>query len=396
MGLVIWIVGGIVAALGTIAVKLISDEVSGRAPLFAKWIIEQAASRLPDPMRSRYQGYWLQDLEGRTGTLSKLSYAIRCFRSVRRLIRLTGLKHNRMGVIAEVGELPDGTPGIAGFSLPNLELSNFSKGVVTYDARQFGPILVEDVEKHRSEIEELWGCPVIIEVPEIGGMLLEGTVRIRPKSPHLFKLRPHSEEPHGFWSNVRFACHMYITIIWDILARPLRALRSEADLSAGRTLYVEPKSSLGEALITQQKIAALPSLGKQWNPPRPTPQLVIMYESELLCVWNGDESELQSLDEKMLKSAEHAEVSVDVFASSAIIHLPEFRKMDDAPALGHMGMCAAVWWVLQHDTHDADYPGRVRDHVMKENFYARLVVDKPLRAVLVGVKARRSHSPQVS
>jgi hypothetical protein len=377
MSLVIWIVGGIVAVLGTIALaiasKLIPDEVSGHAPLFAKWIIERAARRLPDPMRSRYQGYWLQDLEGRTGTLSKLSYAITCLRSVRRLIRLTGLKHNRMGVIAEMGELPDGTLGIARFPLPNLELSDFPKGIVTYDMRQFGPILVEDVEKHRSKIEELWGCPVIIEVPEIGGMLLEGTVRIRPKSPNLFKLRPYSEEPH-----------------------PVQARRSEDPPSVRRPFYVDPTSSLGEALITQQKIAALPSLGKQWNPPRPTPQLVIMYESELLCVWNGDESELQSLDEKMRKLAESAEVSVDVFALSAIINLPEFRKMDDAPVLGQMGMHAAVWWVLQQDTHDVDYPGRVRDHIMKENFYAHVVVDKPLRRVGVAVGARRPHSPQES
>jgi hypothetical protein len=388
MGLVIWILGGIVAVLGTIALgiagKLINDEVSGRAPLFAKWIVERAARHLPDPMRSKYQGYWLQDLEERTGTLSKLSYAIRCFRSARRLIRLTGLEHNRMGVLVEVGELPDGTPGIRHFPLPNLELSDLSKGVVTYDARQFGPILVQDVEKHRSEIEELWGCPVIIEVPEIGGRLLEGTVRIRPKSPHLFKLQPHSEEPHGFWSNVRFACHMYITIIWDILTRPFRARRSEADLSVGRTLYVEPKSDLGEALITQQQIAALPSLGK--HPPRPIPQLVIMYESELLCVWNGDEGELQSLDEKMLMMAEHMGKSVDVVASSAIIQLPEYRKLDGA--FEQMAMHAAVWWVLQHDTNDVDYPGRVRDHIMKENFDARLVVDKPLRAVGVGVGVR--------
>jgi len=84
-----------------------------------------------------------------------------------------------MGVIAEMGELPDGTPGVARFPLPNLELSDFPKGIVTYDMRQFGPIFVEDFEKHRSQIEELWGCPVIIEVPKIGGMLLEGTVRIR-------------------------------------------------------------------------------------------------------------------------------------------------------------------------------------------------------------------------
>jgi class 3 adenylate cyclase len=72
------------------------------------------------------------------------------------------------------------------------------------------------------------------------------------------------------------------------------------------------------------------------------------------------------------------------------------KALPELPVLRQMGMHAAVWWVLQQNTHDVDYPGRVRDHITKVDFYARLVVDKPLRAVGVGVKACGPHSPQKS
>jgi hypothetical protein len=234
--------------------------------------------------------------------------------------------------------------------------------MVTYDARQFGPLLVDEFEKRRSEIEETWGCPVIIEVPVIDGRPLEGTVRIRPKSPDLYHDSPPSGR-HGFWWSVRFWCHVHFTVMRHRLARPFRALRPE-NLSVGRTLYVEPNSRLGAELIRQQKIAALPSLGKQWRSSGHGRQLVIEYEGDLLCVWNGDESEIQSLDEKMLKMAKHFKVSVDDYATNTIMMLPEFRATKDPQqAFEKMAISAAVWWILQQDTNDVKYPGRVRDHI---------------------------------
>jgi hypothetical protein len=396
MGLVSWIF----SALGTIAlavvVQLITDEISGRTPRLAKWMIELAARRLPEPLRSRYQSEWLQDLEDIGGTLSRLKFGIGCLISVRSLIRDTGayrLEPNRVGWIAEAHELPDGTRGIAHFPLPNFELSDFTKGVVTYDARQFGGISVEALEEHRSELEELWGCPVIIEVPMIEGVLLEGTVRIRPKWPHLYK--PESPPPElGFWSKLGFWWDVVITLTWG-LVRPFRARRSEADLLGdGRPLYVDPESRFGKELsraaLRWQKIATLPSLGKQSDPPRLRPQLVIEYNNELLCVWNGDEAELQSLDDRMLMTAERMGISVDNLAIHAIVRLPEFRELVNKPKFEQMAMHAAVWWILQQDTHDADYPGRVRDHITKTDFDGCLVIDK--RGIGAGVKARRRPS----
>lgn len=78
MDVLIALLFAIFAFVVGVAGNLIANEIYDRAPSIAIWLVDRAASRLPDSERVRYSEEWRAHLEECPGKLGQLCHAISC------------------------------------------------------------------------------------------------------------------------------------------------------------------------------------------------------------------------------------------------------------------------------------------------------------------------------
>ena len=91
---VILVVGSII---GSIVGNMIASELYDHAPSLAVWLVERAASQLPEPKRNRYREEWLAHLDECPGKLGKLYHALGCWLGARTIARANNNGTSRPG-----------------------------------------------------------------------------------------------------------------------------------------------------------------------------------------------------------------------------------------------------------------------------------------------------------
>jgi hypothetical protein len=74
--LIFYVIGGLAAVIGAVALDLIRDQAKASTPRIAEWLRRRAVKRLPESLRERLDEEWAALLNETAGPLAKLGRAI--------------------------------------------------------------------------------------------------------------------------------------------------------------------------------------------------------------------------------------------------------------------------------------------------------------------------------